>query len=137
MTIEELKNYKKLQQAVRYWQKELLEHAAQSYVNSPQLTGQPSGSSIADPTGRRAMATAAIVERIRRLQEEEHREMQRIMDWIEGIDDPMVQAIMYARYIKGYSWTTVAMKLGGGNTASGVRQIHSRYLSHLSQITMI
>lgn len=54
------------------------------------------------------------------------------MEWIQSIDDPMVQVIMHARYIKCKSWVAVAREIGGDNTADSVRKMHTRYLSVLS-----
>lgn len=130
MTIEELKNYRKLTYTIRYWRNELELLKKESYVRSPSLSGMPGSGDIKDPTGERALKESKVMERIERLVQEQQRERDRILDWIETIDDPLVQIIMHARYIRQKSWTAVARL--ANNTPENVRQIHSRYLSHLS-----
>lgn len=132
MTIDELKNYRKLTRTIRYWKRELSEVKRASYIRSPQITGMPGSGDLSDPTPERALREAKLMERIERLVTEQQNEAERIMEWILQIDDPMIQTLMHARYIREKSWTAVAHILGGYNTAESVRQMHSRYLSHLS-----
>lgn len=133
MTIEELKNYRKLVFSIRYWRKELEALKKESFTKSPQLSGMPGSGELSDPTADRALRENKVMERIERMLREQQRESERIMEWIQTIEDPMIQTIMHARYIRNKSWTAVAHAIGGGNTAENIRQIHSRYLSHLSQ----
>ena len=135
MTADELKNYRKLVYSIRYWKRELEAMRKESFTRSPQLTGMPGSGELSDPTASRAMKEAKLMERIERMLQEQQREAERIMEWIQTIEDPLVQAIMHARYIRGKSWTAVAYAIGGDNTSENVRQIHYRYLSHLSHIS--
>lgn len=132
MTAEELKDFRKLRFTIRYWEEQLAEAKKKSFTRSPQLTGLPGSGELSDPTAQRALAEERIVSRIERLVEQQKREAEKIMEWIQGIEDPMIQVIMHARYIRGLSWTAVAHRIGGGNTAENIRQVHWRYLSHLS-----
>lgn len=132
MTIEELRKYKNLQRSIRYWKKELAILKSASYTKSPQMTGMPGAGKLPDPTAERALKEEKVMTRLELMVAEQQREADRIMEWILSIEDPMIQTLMHARYIKGKSWTAVAHILGGYNTAESVRQIHSRYLSHLS-----
>lgn len=132
MTAEELKDFRKLAYTIRYWEEQLKGEKKKSYLKSPQLTGLPGPGELSDPTAQRALAEEKIISRIERLVEQQKQEAEKIMEWIQSIEDPMVQVIMHARYIKGMSWTAVAHKIGGGNNAENVRQVHWRYLSHLS-----
>lgn len=135
MTIDDLRNFRKMAFTIRYWRRELEEMQRNSYTRSPQLTGMPGGGGLSNPTSDRAMREGNIMERIERLEAEQSKEAERIMDWIQDIEDPVVQVIMHARYIRNKSWAAVAAALGGGNTPQNVRQIHHRYLSHLSHKT--
>lgn len=134
MTIDELKNYRRLTFSIRYWKNELGELRKKSFVRSPEITGMPMGSSTPDPTADRAIAEAKIMSRIERLVEEQEAESERIMEWILTINDPVIQTIMHARYIKTKSWAAVSMAVGGGNTPESVRKMHTRYLSVLSGV---
>lgn len=128
MTIDELKNFRKLTFTIRYWKNELGEMRKKSFVRSPEITGMPRGSNTPDPTAERAISETKIMGRIERLVAEQEEESERIMDWIQTIEDPMIQTIMHARYIKGKSWTAVAYSVGGNNTPDSVRMLHNRYL---------
>lgn len=132
MTINELKHYRDLLRSIRYWKKELAIMRSASYTKSPQMTGMPGSGKLPDPTAERAMKEEKVMKRLELMVAEQQREADRIMEWILQIDDPMIQTLMHARYIREKSWTAVAHILGGYNTAESVRQIHSRYLSHLS-----
>ena len=132
MTIEELKNYRKLGYSIRYWMKELETLKKTSYTKSPQMTGMPGSGELSDPTADRALRENKIAERIERMLREQQRECDEILAWIQTIEDPMIQTIMHARYIRGKSWTAVAHAVGGYNTPDSVRKIHTRYLSVLS-----
>ncbi len=48
--------------------------------------------------------------------------------YIESIKDPTTYMIFRYHFIKGYSWTKVAMKIGGKNTGDTVRMHVKRYL---------
>lgn len=128
MNIDELKNYRKLLFTIRYWKRELEDLKKGSYTRSPGLTGMPGTGELSDPTADRAMKEEKMMARIQRLVTEQEREAERIMEWIETIEDPLIRVIMHARYIKGRSWTAIAMAIGGGNTPDGIRMMHNRYL---------
>lgn len=49
-------------------------------------------------------------------------------DYIDNIDDSQIRQIITLRYVNGLEWGQVAAKMGGNNTADGVRMIHNRYL---------
>lgn len=132
MTIEELKNYRKLTYTIRYWKNELELLRKESYVRSPSLSGMPGSGDIKDPTGERALKEEKVISRIERLLKEQQQETEKIMAWIQTIEDPYIQTIMHARYIRGKSWAAVAYSVGGGNTPDSVRKAHLRYLSVLS-----
>ena len=55
-------------------------------------------------------------------------EYNRLIRYIETIDDPMIREIMRLRHLDGKSWRNVAKGLGGNNTEDGVRKAHDRFL---------
>ena len=57
-------------------------------------------------------------------------EYNRLMRYIEKVDDSLTRQILTLRYINGYSWSQVAMHIGGGNTSDSVRMIHKRFLEN-------
>lgn len=55
-------------------------------------------------------------------------EYNRLIKYIENIDDSLVRQIMTFRHVNGLSWTAVAMQIGNGNMADGVKKIYYRFL---------
>ena len=54
--------------------------------------------------------------------------MEKVEEFIDSIDDPLIAHIFNLRYIKDMSWIKISLKLGGGNTEDGVRKMHDRFL---------
>ena len=127
MTIEELKQYQHLQGEVRFWQKELEKTMQKSYVKTPQLTGLPGSKTLPDPTAQRAIEEGEILQTIRMMQRRSARMLREIASYIKEVEDPLVRAIIYGRYIKGMTWNQLASAIGGKNTPDSLRKIHNRY----------
>ena len=53
---------------------------------------------------------------------------ERLEGYIDSIDDPMVRDMFVYRFVRGFTWVKTAHKIGGGNTADGVRMTVKRYL---------
>ena len=53
---------------------------------------------------------------------------QRTTREIYGIDDIFMRQIFLMRHIDLLSWAAIAMRIGGDNTADGVRMAHDRYI---------
>ena len=58
-------------------------------------------------------------------------ELKKLTRFISSCSDPLVRSILIKRFIDGESWTSVAVKVGGNNTADNCRMIVSRYLEKL------
>lgn len=127
MTIEKLKQYQHLQGEVRFWQKELEKTMRKSYVKSPQLTGLPGSHSLADLTAQRAIEEEEILRTIQMMQRRAARMLREIVAYIKQVEDPLVRAIIYGRYIKGMTWNQLATSIGGKNTSDSLRKMHNRY----------
>ena len=55
-------------------------------------------------------------------------EYDRLTQFIASVEDSWLRQILTCRYVDGLSWVQVAVRLGGGNTADGVRKAHDRFL---------
>lgn len=71
-------------------------------------------------------ARADVSARVGALEAEVNAERRAIVDFAERITDYYVRAIFLARYADGTTWGAIADKLGGGNTADGVRKVCER-----------
>lgn len=70
------------------------------------------------------------VKRLKRIREleAENRIIRRILsEYINEIDDPVISLILRERFLRGKSWQSVALSLGGGNSADGVRMKIKRH----------
>lgn len=55
-------------------------------------------------------------------------EYNRLNRYIAAVEDPLLRNILTLRFVSGLPWLQVAMRLGGGNTADGVKKQCYRYL---------
>lgn len=56
-------------------------------------------------------------------------ELNRLNRYIESVEYSQMRMILSLRYINGLNWAQIAMNIGGGNTADGIRKAHDRFLS--------
>lgn len=128
MTIKELNRTNHLIHRIRETERRIQElQDRASSVNAGRL-GVPRGTGIADKVGEGA---AAIVDEKKRLRAQKRRcarEYKKLCAYISSVNDIHVQRIMELKFIDGYSWTKVAMTIGGKNTADSVRMACTRYL---------
>lgn len=127
MTIEELKQYQHLKNEVRFWQRELEEELRKSYVKSPQLTGLPGSRTLPDITAQRAIETEEITRTVQMMQRRAERKLREIAAFIKQVEDPLIRAVLYGRYVKGLSWNRLADTMGGKNTPDNLRMLHNRF----------
>ena len=55
-------------------------------------------------------------------------EKQKLWNYINEIQSSHLRQIFILRFLNGYSWTKVAMRIGGGNSADGVKKQVYRFL---------
>jgi len=53
----------------------------------------------------------------------------KIQSFIYDIDDSLLRQIFDARYIKGMTWTAIAMRVGGYYSTDYIRILHDRFLN--------
>ena len=92
-----------------------------------QLSDMPHASGANDKIGKTAAEIADIKALIQLKIQEYWHEYNRLMRYINDIDDSLVRQIMTLRYINGMKWNAVADTIGG-NTDDSVRKMHDRYL---------
>jgi len=56
-------------------------------------------------------------------------EYNRLVRYINSIDDSFIRQILMLRYVDCLSWNAIAQEIGG-NTADSVRMAHNRFLAH-------
>lgn len=110
----------------------LREELARLRTQPPSITAQanamPRGGGEHDKVGAYAAKCADIEDAIALQAAECAAEYERLLSYIRDVPDCQMRMILTLRYIHGMSWVGIALKLGGGNTADGVRMIHNRFL---------
>ena len=56
-------------------------------------------------------------------------ELRKLDKFISNCKDSLVRKIIIERYLKGYSWTATANRIGGGITADNCRMLVVRYIN--------
>lgn len=127
MTLKELKQYRSICREIAEKETEIKEHT---------VCGTVVGSSPDFPFVKHTITVGGVehseknaetMAQIQRLK----RQKRRIERFVSSISDSMTRRIFELKYIKGDycpSWNAVALAVGGGNTADGVRMRALRYL---------
>lgn len=55
-------------------------------------------------------------------------EYAKLNQFVNNIDDPLIRQAILHHYVDGLSWHQTAARIGGGNTADGIRLKVDRYL---------
>jgi hypothetical protein len=128
MDKKELNQIYYLEKEIDMWRKALNRLQSRSLVPSQEVTGMPFGSGTSDKVGNLAVSEVDITNKIEELQKKVYEEQYRLLKYIETIEDSLMRQIMYHRHVLCMKWNEVAMVVGGGNTADGIRMMHNRFL---------
>jgi hypothetical protein len=132
MTKQELRQIYSLNREIKMWKRELVELECKSLVGAQIITGMPRGG---DGEGNNIESLVIEKERIQNIikdlifKVQEQRE--NILEYINTIDDSMMRQIIFYRHVLCYSWTKIAIEMGGGNTADGIRIMHDRFIKKM------
>ena len=96
--------------------------------SGPNLTGIPGGGSYENSIERYIAEIVDLEEIISaKIRQCEH-ERNRLEKYIADIDDSQTRQILTLKFVNGLNWVKTAERVGGGNSADGVRQRVYRYL---------
>lgn len=134
MTRKELSRLYDLNREIEQDNQRLRELRAAATNTNSKITGLPHAPGISDKTalGADIAYLTGIIE-AKKLQTV--CEYKRIIEFVNGIDDPHMRQIISLRHVNGLSWLQISFSMGGGNTAEGVRQAYCRYFQKLSQMS--
>ena len=128
MSKEELSQIYYLNREIKMWQKELERLECQSLLKGQQLSGMPSGGGNIDKVGDLAVKKTDIQLIIEGKLKEIQLQRERIIGYINSIEDSMMRQIVFYRNVSCMSWRQVAMEIGGDNTEEGIKKIYQRFL---------
>lgn len=128
MTQKELSQLYWLRKEIMREQKRLeeLEHAARGDVAN--IVGLSPIKGMEDIQHSYALFLTEERDLMKRKLEQLLTEYTSLDQYIASVNDSVMRQILGLRYRDGYSWVQVAARLGGGNTADGVRMMQKRFL---------
>lgn len=126
MTKRELSQLFYLNKEIEREKRQLAELEAAATDTAARITGLPHIGTLSDKTALAAeIADAkAIIEAKTKASIAEYN---RLMRYINSVDESFMRQILTLRYVNGLSWNGVAHSIGG-NTADSIRMAHNRFL---------
>lgn len=119
---------------IQSWEEKLTK-LNEAGLQSPKLDGMPRAPGTSDPTGTKAINMAdikIIIQDIQAIIEElEYKTLiktKEIYEYMRDLNDSMMRQIIKYRCIELMTWSEVAVKIGGGNTADSVRMAYNRHV---------
>ncbi len=128
MTIAELSQFYHITREIADLRRRIRELELKAQPGAARMSGMPGGGGVADPTGDLAAELAEARARLSDELRQRRSERARLEWYIRGVPDAYIRRIMRFRYVDGLSWQAVAFRMGGRNTASGVRMAVFRYV---------
>ena len=128
MTARELKNLYYLKKEIKEQQRRLAELEAAATNCSSKITGLPSGEGISDRIGNYAAQIADLRALLDLNVKKSFYELNRLIRYIGGIEDPLIRQIMIYRFENHMSWQQIERAIGGNNKAESLRKKLYRYL---------
>ena len=126
MTHIQLKRAYYISREIRLYQDKLRDLRMMSLTGG-KLDGMPKAQS-GDKVSSLAAKAVDLERKIQDLREQLLDAETEIMEYISGIDDSLIRQIIYCRCVCCMSWSRVAHKVGGGNTADTCRKAYSRWM---------
>lgn len=134
MTRQSLEQIYYINRELKMWEHELERLKMRSPVASPTpRTG--TGSGMSDPTARFAERRIEIESYIKFKAEQLQAARDEAVKFIWEIPDSLTRMIVFYRCVSLMSWRRVAYEVGGGNSEESVRQVYSRFMKKLSQMS--
>jgi hypothetical protein len=128
MTVRELSNLHLLNREIEQHERRIAELEAKAAGSSPTITGMPHSPGVTDKVGKYAIEIADLRTRLEAAIERRTVERAGLIGYIEAIPDSLTRQIFWLRFIDCLSWGAVARRMGGGNTAEGVRKRIRRHV---------
>lgn len=127
MTIKELSQYYMLNREIRDLEEKIRMLEARATSATQDISGMPYSGERSDKT-----AIGGIISDTRDLlltrKIQADFEYNRLERYISSVSDSRIRLILTHRFVDLWSWTKIAMSIGGGNTESSVKKAVYRFL---------
>ena len=128
MTKADLSQLFYLNREIEQQKRRIAELEAAATNCNAKITGMPHVSGAADKIGDYASEIADLKCLIELNMQKCWYEVKRLNKYITSVEDCYLRHILMCRFVLGMTWTQVAIKVGGGNTADSVRKAVERFL---------
>ena len=126
-TKSELSQIFYLNKELQMWQREKERLDGKLGASSQPMNGLPHGYGVGDPTGNLAQELAQCHLMISCKCVELQIQRNKIIRYIEELEDSVLRQIMFYRCVSCTSWYEVAREVGGNATMNGVRMTFNRH----------
>jgi hypothetical protein len=128
MTLKELSQLHYLRREIEMDRQRIHELETKILPGAQVLTGMPHAPGVSDKVGQCAAEIADLKRSIEAKQRQCLQEQSRLEEYIGSIEDSLTRQVFTYRFVRGLSWSQVAGRVGGRNTAGSVRMLCYRYL---------
>lgn len=127
MTKKEAGQIYYLNREVEMWQRALAAERSKSLIQGQQLTGMPSGGmGGSDKVANKAIRKLEIEKKIKELEYRIAEEKDKILTYIQSLDNSIDRQIVWLRAVRCMPWRTIASEMGGYNSEDSVRKRYER-----------
>jgi len=138
MTLKELSQLYYLNREIERDKERLKELRSSCTKITARYSDMPKGKSDThDPMAQKVVDIVDLEKKLNRNIEKRYQEENKIMNFIDSIDDCFLRLIFKLRFIDGKPWNVVAWQVGGGNTSDTVRNGCYRYLTRLKKLSQM
>ena len=130
LTNKELSRLYYLKKEIEMQRKRLYELETIAKSCTATITGMPHGKEISNKVGKYAPQIADLKCLIDLNLKKCFFELNRLTEYIQSVDDPLVRQIMTYRYIHGFNWQKTAFSVGGNNNPYNLKMRLYRYLKN-------
>lgn len=126
-TKSELSQIFYLNKELQMWQREKERLEGKIGASSQLMNGMPHGYGVGDPTGNLAQELAQCHLMISCKCVELQIQRNKIIRYIEELEDSLLRQIMFYRCVSCMNWHEVAQEIGGSHTDKSTRQAFFRH----------
>lgn len=130
LTNKELSRLYYLKKEIEMQRKRLYELETIATSCTATITGMPHSKEISNKVGKYAPQIADLKCLLDLNLKKCLFELNRLTEYIQSVDDPLIRQIMTYRYIKGFNWQKTAFSVGGNNNPYNLKMRLYRYLKN-------
>lgn len=128
MQMKELYSLYYIEQEIKEYELKILELREMATNITQSYSAMPHSAKISDKVGNAATAILQYTEMLENAIQQKIEQSIKINAFILDVQDAQLRQIMFLRFVKRLSWQAIANRIGGGNTADGVRKRCTRYV---------